>query len=229
MDTDQAFCWAELPAEDVLARLKARGPGAVSGFLDTHQWSPLSDRPGITLAGGHPAAQFRRAAFDSPEIGWRAFAVDRADLPEHGRNPRQLRGWLYRQGLPDSSLGDIIAGADWTLVTAEPDIELLEVGLKARLLTGWDAPEVEAKRTTAAGTRIDAVLTSLFRVSRGEAQTALKYGFVYLNFRPVEKRTAAVRAGDQIVYRTKGRAEVTVLEVNQRSGRVWVESRSYPG
>jgi len=226
------FCWSELPPEDILARLKSltnqTGQGASSGFLDTHQWSALQDEPGISLTGGHPAAQHRRAAFSLPETGVRYFQVSNGDLPDQGRTVRQLRSWLYRQGLPESSLGDIIRGDELTMMVVEPDIELLEAGLPARLMKSWKPPVITAKRTTAAGPRIDAVLTSTFKVSRGEAQTALKFGFIYHNFRQVTKRTATVQAGDQIVYRTKGRAEVAAIESNPRSGRVWVESRYYP-
>jgi RNA-binding protein YlmH len=83
-------------------------------------------------------------------------------------------------------------------------------------------------RTTAASRRADAQLTALFKVSRGEAQIAIEYGFVYRNFRPLTKRTQSLSIGDQIVYRTKGRAEIVGLETNPRSGRVWVEFLSFP-
>lgn len=226
------YCWTELPAGDIETRLQQlarQGDGtAVTGFLDTHQWSPLLEMPGITVSGGHPAAQFRRAALGAAEIGTVLFRIASQQLPPGIHTARQLRSWLYRTDLPDGCIGDIICTRDHTVLVTEPGIEPLEVGLPAGLLHAWQEPPVEVQRATAAGTRIDAMAAILFRVSRGEARTAVEHGFIFRGFAPVTKRTAQVQAGDQLVFRTKGRTEIIALDTNPRSGRQWVEYRSYP-
>jgi RNA-binding protein YlmH len=68
----------------------------------------------------------------------------------------------------------------------------------------------------------------VFNVSRGEAQTAIKHGFVFVNFQPLSKRTQTLAPGQQLVFRTKGRAALASIELNPRSGRVWVEYYVYP-
>ncbi|MBN2081285.1 hypothetical protein JW859_03660 [bacterium] len=226
----EGFCWAELPPDDVLAVLTARartGGQATSGFLDTHQWAPLAGRPELTIDGGHPSAQFRRVALGAAGIAVGYYRLARTALPEHIRSARQLRAWLYGAGAADSSLGDIVLGDD-ALLAADPAAGLANLGLPLISCDGWQPPVAKATRSTAASSRADAVVGTLFKVSRGEAQTAIKFGFVYVNFRPLAKRTQALSAGDQVVYRTKGRAEVFSIETNPKSGRVWVEFTAYP-
>jgi len=229
-DQTEGFCWAELPPDDVLAILSAQakaGDRAVSGFLDTHQWAPLTGRSNLLIDGGHPAAQFRRVALGADSIEVVYYRLAREAWPDQIRTARQLRAWLYGAGAADSSLGDIVMG-DEALLTADPAAGLAQLGLPLVGADGWQPPILKATRSTAASSRADAVVGTLFRVSRGEAQTAIKYGFVYVNFQPLAKRTQALSAGDQVVYRTRGRAEVLSIETNPKSGRVWVEFNTYP-
>lgn len=229
---NSAFHWTELPAADILAQLRhlAGQPSAraVSGFLDAHQWIPLLAQPDITIEGGYPWAQYRRAALGAASNEFAFFKITPNQLPDGIHTPRQIRIWLYRAGLPPDSIGDIICGREFTIMAVEQGIEPLEVGLPAGLVPVWALPTVDLRRATAAGPRADAVLTALFRVSRGEAQTAIEHGFVFCNAAPVTKRTHQLHAGDNLLFRTKGRAELVSMETNPRSGRIWVEYRSFP-
>ncbi len=224
------FVWAELPWREVqtqLAHLAQTGGGAAAtGFLDTHQWSYLQGDPQLHFAGGHAQAQFRRVGLGQPPPV-RHFRIERDALPAGVRTARQLRAWLYRAGLPDSAVGDIALG-EYAVLVVEDDIEPAELGLAARLLPGWQPAAMPAARVTAAGSRADAIVAALFKVSRGEAQTAIKYGFVFCDFHQVEKQTHSVPAGAQLVYRTKGRAELVAQNENTKSGRLWVEFKLYP-
>ena len=105
--------WSELPPQDVLRILRelaARDGQAQSGFLDTHQWAPLAGEGiSISLSGGHPQAQFRRAGIGlQPQVAITCLP----GLPPAVNSLRMLRGWLYRNGAPDGSLGDIAQTAN---------------------------------------------------------------------------------------------------------------------
>ena len=225
------YCWTELSADEVLTLLRdfaAVDPDtAATGFLDTHQWLPLVGVDSAIVEGGHPDAQYRRAGLAPCQPGLQYFTTEIGELPESVRTARQLRSWLYSAGVPDGAIGDIVVG-DFIGCFAVPDAQVDRVLPALRHADSVTLPAAATTRTTAASRRADAVLTALFKVSRGEAQVAIEYGFVYRNFRPLAKRTQTLAAGDQIVYRTKGRAEIVGLETNPRSGRVWVEFLSFP-
>jgi RNA-binding protein YlmH len=227
---EAGFIWDALPWREVLARLERLADGhggqAATGFLDTHQWCYLRQDARLIIDGGQPQAQYRRAAISAaPAV--RYFRVERAALPEGVRTAKQLRAWLYRGGLPAGAVGDIVLG-EYAVLVVEGGIELAEVGLAAKLVTAWQPPETPVVRVTAAGLRADAITAAVFKVSRGEAQTAIKYGFIFCDFKPVEKQTHALHPGAQLVYRTKGRADIAALSENTKSGRLWVEYRLYP-
>jgi RNA-binding protein YlmH len=224
------FIWDALPWREVLARLERladeQGGQAATGLLDTHQWCYLRQDARLNIDGGYPQAQYRRIAIGAaPAL--RYFRVERSALPEAVRTAKQLRAWLYRNGLPDGAVGDIVLG-EYAALVVEDGIELAEFGLTAKLSADWRLPEIPPARVTAAGSRADAITAAVFKVNRGEAQTAVKYGFVFCDFKQVEKQTQALHTGAQLVYRTKGRAEIAALSENTKSGRLWVEFRLYP-
>jgi hypothetical protein len=217
--------WAESDADDVLLQLRS-SPGFFSGFLDTHQWVPLLVARGIEAAGGHPSAQLRRVAAEAvpPIACWR---IERAHLPEEARSPRGLRSHLYRTGAADGSVGDIIAG-DFVALATMPELEVAALLPGAERTEEWQEPEVDIERATVSALRLDAVIAPLFRISRSEAQTAIEYHFVFHNFKAAEKRTLAIGAGDQLVFRTKGRIEILDCAATTKSGRIAVSFRRFP-
>lgn len=230
-DDRRQICWDEFSTGEALTLLRRlaadAGGKAVSGFLDTHQWVSLPSEPGIRLDGGHSCAQFRRAALGLKSVPLAINQCPASNLPAGLHTARQLRGWLYRQGAPDGSLGDIVV-TDQVLAVTDPQLDLSACGLDTEQLDSWPNPQSELKRTTAAAPRADAVAAAVFAVSRGEAQTAIKHGFLFADFQPVDKRTQTLAAGQQLIFRTRGRAELVGIELNPRSGRVWVEYRLYP-
>lgn len=220
--------WSLLAPEEVLLQLGASGqPDAVSPFLDTHQFSPLLSQPGLQSWGGHPAAQRRRISLTSqPEVS--NWSGERQKLPERMSSPRVLRQYMQSLGLLSDELGDIIFGPERIFLAALPGTDLRNCADWLVPTAEQTAPLASEQRATCASLRLDAVLPALFKVSRGEAQTAIEYGFVFVNFSPAGQKRQAVKAGDQLVYRTKGRGEIVAAEENSRSGRQWVSFRLYP-
>lgn len=222
------FDWSNLAPDEVLLALRGLSEGAASGFLDTHQFSVLLDNPELRLNGGHPAAQYRRASLEAQPalIMW---TCRRSDLPEGLGSARAIRQAWRSAGEAAWAVGDIIVGSESCWLASLPEapvrglIPAFEPGD-----TATELPGVQPERLTAASLRADAVIASLFKVSRGEAQTAIEYGFVFRNFRPLSQRTTQIRQGDELVYRTKGRIQIAEMEENSRSGRNWLSFRRFP-
>jgi len=219
------IAWGELSADEVLLALRSGAAGA-SGFLDVHQWLPLQQSSSVQFGGGHPNAQLRCVALEhAPEIAYWRLDVER--LPHDIRSARQLRGALYREGAPEGSLGDIVVGSQ-VMVVAAPEVDLSELVAGAERTADWTAPAVQTEQATVSALRLDAVVAPLFRISRSEAQTAIEYGFVFLNFAPAKKKTLAVKAVDQLVFRTKGRIEIVDASGTTKSGRVGLRFNRFP-
>lgn len=223
--------WDELPAADVLTILKAAAKGSgsqsVSGFLDIHQWLPLAGKPGLVIEGGHPAAHFRRAALGRDSVSILHLNIVPATLPENARSARGLRAYLQHLGIPVFALGDIAAG-DYLHVCSLPDAFTNQPELALQKVTGWSPRTIKPHRFSMAANRLDTFVSGAFRVGRAEAQVAIKNGFVFVDFRLATKRTQQINAGNQIVFRTKGRAEILKMQPNPRSKRMMVEVSPFP-
>lgn len=224
------FRWSELPAEDVELRLQLlekSGWQACSGFLDTHQWSRLLHSTSIKLYAAFADAQYRIAAIGAALPRTAFFSIERQQIPATMNRPAQIRELLHSKLGVYDAVGDIVlADRVWLVANAELEADLSL--FKAERDGQWLAPVPTLLRASAASARLDAVSAAVFHVSRGEALTAIEYEFVYVNFLLPAKRTLQVKPGDQLVYRTKGRAHITALTVNQRSGRMWIEYLLYP-
>lgn len=223
--TAEMVLWAELGAGDVLLALRT-GRAKQSGFIDTHQWAPLVGSRELVIYGGHPNAQLRRVALGAPPAvaHW---SLSREQLPPEATSSRALRSYVLRQGAGDGAIGDIVLGEHIAIATTE-ELDLADLLPGAERADSWSEPLVKSENTSASALRLDAVLAPLFRVSRGEAQTAIEYHFVFHNFHPAGKRTATISAGDQLVYRTKGRIEIVDCSATTRSGRIALTFRRYP-
>jgi hypothetical protein len=219
--------WRELESSDIAYLLDTAPPATspiVTGFLDLHQYQPLLQSKRIVAWGGHPLAQYRRLGHEHvPAVAiWDISAVQ---MPELVRNSRQLRNQILRQGLEPADKGDI----DWPsrMLAAVPELEIQRIMPGARQAQSWHTA-AQAQRTTAAALRLDAAIAVIFHVSREEAKTAIEYGFVFLNWQPASKLTIQIKPGDQLVYRSKGRAAIVSLGFNDRSKRSIIDFELFP-
>jgi RNA-binding protein YlmH len=135
---------------------------------------------------------------------------------------------LFAPALPSCSLGDIVMTADLLHIVTLPGLEGQLALYQTQALATWPGTPASVQRVTAASPRLDAITGAMFHVSREEAQTAIEYGFVFLNFQSATKRSKQVAAGDVLVYRGKGRALVVGCELNPRSKRQWVDFELFP-
>ena len=67
-----------------------------------------------------------------------------------------------------------------------------------------------------ASTRIDAIASAGFRISRSKIIDKIKNGFLYLNGLKVNKSTINLKVGDKIRFENKGIIEILEIEKTKR-------------
>ena len=189
------------------------------------------------LFGGYEDAERRIMAF-LPEY-WEStwlmndespLAVLRVSIPKGSRKltHRDYLGAILSLGVERGVVGDILVredGADIIILREMADFFLANLVRAGRdnlsccilplekLDTG--SVTIETFRDTVASLRLDNVVSSVFKTSRGGAQEAIRQGVVSLNDRQTLKPDAEVREGDKIVLRGRGKA--VLKEVGGRS------------
>ena len=134
----------------------------------------------------------------------------------------------------DIPLGDIrIRGAEaWVFCLPSVVKTLAELDRAGRYTVRGeeialaDVPEEEVKTETVSFTvqslRLDAVTAGLFHVSRTTAAELIRLGSVSLNYVPCLHTDAAIRDGDVISVRGKGKGTVTDTGGRSRKDRIFV-------
>lgn len=140
----------------------------------------------------------------------------------HLRTSRGLSRHL-RHETDEDSIGDVYQSSDRICLAALSGFEVKLQHAGGKQLDDPPVIEQAIKRATVASLRLDAVCAAIFQISREEAQTATEYGFLYINFQECTKRSAAVKSGDIIVFRNKGKAKIAGGEINPRSKRYWLD------
>jgi len=141
-----------------------------------------------------------------------------------------FRNFLINNGFNKNKIGDI-----WTfgergaqgIIDSNQDIQqenkylLRDVEVKINLLdlTELRTPiERVAKliNSVEASTRIDAIASAGFRISRSKIIDKIKNGFIYLNGLKVNKSTITLKVGDKIRFENKGAIEILEMEKTKR-------------
>ncbi len=208
--------------------------------------SLLRTPPLVTASfyGGYEGAE-RTVLFCCPEGMEEArdelLTVVRADHSERARAGRSGRalghgdylGALLGLGVRRDVIGDILVrpdGADILLLSSIAPLILNEFVQAGRVnlsvsevpLSDLRVPDMAMKeeRVTAASLRLDAVLAACFRLSRGQAQEAVRSGLVFVDHLEVLKADAPVGGGSELVLRHRGRARIIEVGGTTRKGRV---------
>lgn len=150
---------------------------------------------------------------------------------------RDYLGALMGLGIKREMTGDIIVNENGCKIAVLEKIapfiaeNLGKAGrgtLKAKIIPASSARQ----GTSAAGApdsftvssmRLDSVVKNAFRVSRGDACTAIESGLVYVNDLECPKPDKKIGSGDKIVFRRKGRIIVKDCSAVSKKGRVIVE------
>lgn len=148
---------------------------------------------------------------------------------------RDFLGAVLGTGIDRSKVGDIILTSDkGAQILVDPALaeflcdtltQVRSIKVETRPMAAEDlqvaAPRVEQRTSVEASTRVDAVASAGFRMSRSKMADLIKKGDVRINWKPV-KSTNQCKAGDVISCSGKGRVEIGSIEKTKK-GKFAVE------
>lgn len=248
-DTELAARLLDL-AEGTLKSCKYK----ISEFLDPYGQSIAEtivahyDRLKLETNGGYPGAERTKAAFvdrdfldyaGSLEFGLTALSLQ-WDSRYYRLSHRDVLGALMSLGIKRDVLGDITIVGDRCYVVVDTAMaayvakNLIEVGqapvsVAQVLITDIPAKEEKVKdiRATVASLRLDAVAASGFGTSRTRMTEDIAAAKVKLNWQEAKSSSQAVKVGDIISMRGRGRVEVIEIPGQTKKGRYSVLLRRF--
>lgn len=186
--------------------------------------------------GGYPQAERQRVGMARSEVGIDATQIEVAALDIAGNflfdsaNHRDFLGAILGSGIVREKVGDIIVlGERGAQVLVVPEmVEFLEASLvqvrsvpvKTQRIDLNEIrvrpPQKKEITTVEASTRLDAIASAGFGMSRSKMTDAIASGDVRVNWKEVTQASYAVKKGDLISVRGKGRLEVNEVDVTKK-------------
>ena len=225
---------------------------AHTGFLSPRELQLaqflFGDEPGLYRFGGYEEAERKMYIYlpdyldeyalmeeDSPVVCLRAvFFKD--ECPTH----RDFLGALMGCGITRESVGDILVGENSCdfFVTKEIAPYILQnfenagrVSLKVSKISLQDVALPEQKfleiKDTVASLRLDSILSSGFRVSRGTAGEYIAAGKAAIDGLPCDKPDKAIPEGAKISVRGLGKIRLSQIGHTTKKGRISVTIHRY--
>lgn len=202
------------------------------------EYAELADiLPPAAVSGGSPNLQngsaFAAAPADCPFCVLKVHAA--SGIGARKLTHRDYLGSLMGLGIKREMTGDIIVrdgGADIIIMKEIADFLLMNyekagrANLKLEIadITSLDTGTVniEEKRDTVASLRLDNLVSSVFGLSRGRAQEAIKTGFVFVNSSQAQKPDMQLNEGDKLVLRGRGKAVLREIQGKTRKDRIYI-------
>ena len=208
----------------------------------------FGEEPGLHAFGGFVDAERKMLCYlpeyldesnlmdeDSPVVCLRATFYE-GDTPTH----RDFLGSLMGSGIAREAVGDICVskGQCDFFVTEEIAPFLLQnfsnagrtkfqLGKIPLTEASIPQPEVKLIKDTLASLRLDGVVSSGFRISRGLAVQAINAGKVAIDGLPCEKPDKSVAEGSKISLRGSGKIKLEKVNGQTKKGRISVEIHRY--
>ncbi len=197
----------------------------------------------MLFAGGYEDAERTMAVF-FPEYMTVQDAKEQAPMAalritKQGRTAlghRDYLGSLMGLQIERACIGDVLVhahGADVVVladVAAFLQLHLQKVGQQPVSVSAIDTEALQlpqeqltVRQGNVASMRLDGVAAEVFGLSRGEAQTAVTKGLVFLNHLQCGKAEKLVVEGDTITLRGVGRAKIVALSGTSRKGRQFLQ------
>lgn len=215
----------------------------VSEFLDPHGASVAETvaaqfpRLKLVLDGGYPGAERVKAVFaeedfrGAPDVGLSALTLT-VDVRYYSISHRDVLGAVLALGIEREVIGDIIMNSRGCTIVCETAMaefirrSLARIGpapVEAEPLALADIAPKEEKvreiRATVASLRLDAVAAAGFGASRTRMAEDIAAAKIKVNWQDAKNGAQAVKAGDVISMRGRGRVEVAEILGQTKKGR----------
>lgn len=158
---------------------------------------------------------------------------------EYRLSHRDFLGALMAQGIKRSCVGDILVGEGTALVFVKKEIvqyillniqKVGKVGVKVYEKYPEEMPEgggFEDMSITVSSMRLDCIAAALTGAGRDKTAQLIRSGYVFLNSTEVQKPDAAVKCGDIVTVRKKGKYIVESVNGNTKKGRIKISAKKY--
>jgi photosystem II S4 domain protein len=186
--------------------------------------------------GGYPQAERQRVAIARSDLPLDVSQIEIAALDISGNflfdpaTHRDFLGALLGTGIVREKVGDIIVlGERGAQAVVAPDmVEFLELNLtqvrsvpvKTRAISLEELKVREPKKkemtTTEASLRLDAIASAGFGMSRSKMVDLINTGDVRVNWKEVTQASHAIKSGDLVAIRGKGRLEIGDINVTKK-------------
>lgn len=202
----------------------------------------------VEFDGGYHGAERQRAIFVHPDFrgkldGVAGIAVLRAEWKDNSRRVghRDALGSLMGYGIDRGCAGDILVSENSVRFILDRKVaqavknELLCIGGVKVTAVEEDDPaniipreeRVKEIKATVASLRIDAIAAAGFGMSRTRAAEDIEGEKVQLNWQTVKNVAQAVKQGDVISFRGRGRVEVESVGGQTKKNRTAVALKRY--
>ena len=249
MEKEDQFLLSHI--EDQFRRCEDRNIPTHTGFLDMRQQTIASDYCRLIGAspqflGGYADAERRICAFLPDYLDAETFdgitcvRVQTAAALPKPLTHRDYLGALMGMGIERETVGDILVREDGADILVLRDM----VGYLTTHFAGAGHARFEAKeialcevivpqvkttivRDTVPSLRLDCVLSSAFRLSRGNAGEYIDAGRVFVNGMQILNRDAKISEGDKLTIRGKGKAVLKSVGGRSKKERIFIELEIY--
>ncbi len=152
---------------------------------------------------------------------------------------RDFLGSLMGLGITRENIGDIIKKDDVCYIYVLSKMadyireNLISVGrtfVKNKVLALGEIlieREFEVVKKSVASPRADAVVATVFNLSRTDSQEAIKRGLITLNYRILDSQNKKISGGDVLSFRGKGKAEISSFGDLSKKGRQFILIKKY--
>lgn len=238
---------------DKQAQAEKRNIPACTDFLNPHELALAEGTlhlAGIleenrVVSGGYEGAERKAILFlpdwQMPEDARFPFQFLRASYPPAFHlSHRDFLGSLMGMGIVRGKVGDLlISDQSCDLVVMDTTAEFLiqnwnqagraNLKLSVISLTDLKIPEIQCEeiRSTVQSLRLDAIMATGFRISRGKAVSLIKSGHVEVNWRECVKPDRELLMGDTVSTRGFGKFRLEQVGGVTRKGRTGIVLKRY--
>lgn len=194
----------------------------------------------VDFYGGYRGAERQRAAFCHVEFqGTPNFEIAVIKAQWNGEfarlGHRDVLGSIMSLGVDRDHIGDIIATKDFARLLVDKKLcdyfakNLLQIGSTAVKTSVDELENISPKeertkeiKATVASLRVDSIAAAGFGMSRSKATQEISAEKIKLNWQTVKNASQAIKAGDILSMRGRGRLEVAEIRGQTKKGRIGV-------